>query len=305
MIDSKTSKVFRGIAILMVIGSHFAQGIIYEPMRPIAHAFVASLGIYGVDIFFLLSGYGLVKSAAKNGIDKRFVIRRLMNTYVPYLLVYGVFDIIDKNIDSFSSFIKMLVGLDLWYMNVIFIFYILFMVFYKIGKFKEVLITIGVLLVSVLFYKQERLEFWYLSNMAFLIGIYAATLESKFGEKLGEWIKKINLTVIGATIAIAFWFGYSVTGDVWLHLGLSTFFSIAVLGLCTQIKTGGIILPLVGQYSLFIYLLHLRIFWKMIVLLEGHTYLISAVVAGIVILVSCSLIGYVYDYLTKKMMKNL
>ena len=71
MIDNRTSKVFRGIAILMVIASHFAGGMYEESFNEALRQWISTWGVYGVDIFFMLSGYGLVKSYQKNGIDKR------------------------------------------------------------------------------------------------------------------------------------------------------------------------------------------------------------------------------------------
>ena len=75
MIDNRISKVFRGIAILMVIGSHYAGWMHTEPFNETVRAWISTWGVYGVDVFLLLSGYGLVKSYEKNGIDKQFVLK--------------------------------------------------------------------------------------------------------------------------------------------------------------------------------------------------------------------------------------
>ena len=56
----------------------------------------------------------------------------------------------------------------------------MFMVSYKIGWFKEILLTAMVAAFSLWLYKAPAFQdFWMLSNAAFLIGVYAATLEEK------------------------------------------------------------------------------------------------------------------------------
>ena len=65
MITAKTSKTLRGIAILIVIASHFAEWMFLEPAHPGLRHMIGTWGPPGVDIFLLLSGYGLYLSARK------------------------------------------------------------------------------------------------------------------------------------------------------------------------------------------------------------------------------------------------
>ena len=262
MIDNRTSKVFRGIAILMVIASHFAGGMYEESFNEALRQWISTWGVYGVDIFFMLSGYGLVKSYQKNGINKRFLLKRFLNSYVPYILIVGFFALIDKSIDSMRALINLLIGYDYWFMCVLFAFYIMFMIFYRIGKLKEVLLTIGVIAFTYMLWAKGFSPFWELSNGAFLIGVYAATLEERSGEKLKDFIIKTNLAFIGlaVTIICAFWHVFSETFAS--HMSASMAFTVTALAFCVQLKTGGVILATLGRYSLYIYLLHSRIFWK-------------------------------------------
>ncbi len=292
MIDNRTSKVFRGIAILMVIASHFAGGMYEESFNEALRQWISTWGVYGVDIFFLLSGYGLVKSYQKNGIDKRFVLKRFLNSYVPYILIVCFFALIDRSIDSPRALINLIIGYDYWFMCVLFAFYIMFMVFYRIGKVKEVLISVGVIAFTYMLRAKGFSPFWELSNGAFLIGIYAATLEEKFGEKAREFIIKTNLAFIGFALMIicAFWHVYSETFAS--HMTASMMFTVMTLGLCVQFKAGGIVLPTLGRYSLYIYLLHSRIFWKFVAYKDEWSYLKGAVIAGLIVLFVSVAIGF-------------
>ena len=296
MIDNRTSKVFRGIAILMVIASHFAGGMYEESFNESLRQWISTWGVYGVDIFFLLSGYGLVKSYQKNGIDKKFVLNRSLNSYVPYMLIVGFFALIDKSIDSPKALINLLIGYDYWFMCVLFAFYIMFMIFYRIGKFKEVLLTIGVIAFTYMLRVKGFSPFWELSNGAFLIGVYAATLEGRFGERVKEFIVKINLAMIGLalTVICAFW---HVFGETYAsHMTASMMFTVMALGLCVQLKVNGVILPTLGRYSLYIYLLHSRIFWKYVAYKDEWSYLKGAVIAGLIVLFVSVAVGFSMEW---------
>ncbi len=265
MIDNKTSRAFRGVAIIMVMVVHFANWNYEGPLSEIWKGMVSSWGIYGVDIFFLLSGYGLVKSYEKNGIDKRFVLRRVLNTYVPYLLIVGSLSIfVDKSLDSPGALIDLLIGQDFWFMTVIFAFYLMFMVLYRIGFLKELLLTAFVIGFTVYLYKSSHADFWYLSNGAFLIGVYAATLERKYGDKVKENIIRFNLAGIGLAAALISAYWYSVTGTEGVHLLASMMFTVMILGFCVQLDLKGYVLPVIGSYSLYIYLIHGRILWFLV-----------------------------------------
>lgn len=296
MIDSKTSRIYRGIAILMVIASHYAGWMYCEPVRPVLKEFISTLGVYGVDVFFLLSGYGLVKSASKSGINGRFVLKRFMNSYVPYILIVGFFEIIDKSLETGKDWVELLIGYDYWYMCVLFAMYIMFMVIYKIGKFKEILITVAVIGFTYwLFYKGQA-DFWELSNGAFLIGIYAATLENKLNMQVDKWGWKIVLTLIGLGATIGGYYLYSGNGEMWAHMFTSMSFTVLVLGLCVMTKPIGVVLPSLGRYSLYIYLLHTRLFWKFVMAHEEWSYMNGAMYAAVLTLFISVSVGFAIEW---------
>ncbi len=304
MIDNRTSKLFRGLAILMVIGSHYAGWMYADPFSETWRVWVSSWGVYGVDIFFLLSGYGLVKAYEKSGIDKRFVIRRFLNRYVPYILIVGFFSfVLDRSVDSPEAVWKLFTGFDFWFMCIIFVFYIMFMVFYRIGHFKELLLTAGVIGFSYWLYTREFADFWFLSNGAFLIGVYAATLEKKFAGRVKELIVKCNLTAIAFALMVACAFWHVFGGELTSHLCASVMFTIMALGLCVQFEGGGIILPTIGRFSLYVYLIHSRLFWIVAGKFSEMDYTKMAALAGVITLVVSVIIGFVFEFCLGKIGK--
>ena len=307
MIDNKTSKVFRGIAILMVIASHYAGWMYTESFNESLRVWISTWGVYGVDIFFLLSGYGLVKSASKSGIDKSFIIKRFMNSYVPYILIAGFLALLDKHIDSPGALIKLLIGYDYWFMCVLFAFYIMFMIFYRFGgRVKEILLTLGVIGFSYwLYIKPEFQDFWFLSNGAFLLGVYAATLEARLGDKLKSAIIKSNLAFVSFSLMVISAFWHVSGGALLAHLLASMMFTIMALGLCVQFRGEGFILPILGSYSLYVYLVHTRLFWKFVAFKESWSYFKGSVIAGHITLIFAAVLGFVVSKCLDKATKLL
>ena len=305
MIDNKTSKIFRGIAILMVIASHYAGWMYTEPFNETWRAWISTWGVYGVDVFFMLSGYGLVKAYAKNGIDSRFVIRRFANSYIPYILIAGFFAIvIDRSVTGFKDVYQLIIGYDYWFMCILFAFYIMFMVFYKIGYFKEILLTAAVIAFSIWLYIRGFADFWIVSNPAFLIGVYAATLERRFGEKVGNIIRDCNLTMISCALMVVCAFWHVFSGGMSAHVMASILFTLMALSLCVQFKAGGVALPVLGRFSLYIYLLHTRIFWQAPKYFESLGYFKMTVIAGLVTLIISVIVGYIMEFVIGKVVKK-
>lgn len=305
MIDIKTSKMFRGIAILMVIASHYAAAMFVEPVRPALRLFISTWGVYGVDIFFVLSGYGLVKAYEKNGIDGLFVVKRIINVYIPYLLIIGFFAILEKSVTTPTEIFHLLIGYDYWYIMVQLVLYILFIVSYKIGWFKEILLTIGVVVFCIILNNKGYSAFWFLSNGAFLIGVYAASLEKRFGEKVGEFIKKSNLAAIAFALTFVFGYIYSQNGELWAELVRSICFSLFSLFVIVSFPGGGFILPSIGRYSLYMYLLHLRLFWKFIYINEDWPYFKAASIAAVISLAIAVAVGFAIEWNLNQLLKHI
>lgn len=265
MIDKKTSASFRGLAILMVVVSHYAGWLFGNPAYPDLKSFVMGWGVYGVDIFMLLSGYGLVKSSQKQGITGRFVLRRVFNVALPYYLIVGIFKIIDKAFTGPEDVKTYLLGTDYWFINVILTLYIIFMVCYRIGWHKEVLFTVAFTVYCIVMWYRGAQDFWLLSNPAFLIGVYGASLEKRFGDRVETIIKKINLPAIGlaGTFVFSYVF-YCIPYKMWPEMVRSIFFTVFVLGVCVEFCGGGAVLPALGRFSLYMYILHGRVFARIV-----------------------------------------
>ncbi len=317
MITNNNSKSLRGIAILIVLASHFAGWMYTEPVFATAKNFVSALGPYGVDIFFAVSGYGLVKSAnnaimttGKNPITVSFVERRIMTVYVPYLLIIGILNCIDGTFASghVSTVIHYLLGTNYWFMCVLFILYIAFMLIWRLGHLRYILISIVVVGLTAFLYHIRMRDFWELSNLAFLIGIYAAGIESRWPDVMYKKnvIKGLLLTGITGMIitGAGLWYirlGNPVGGFAW-RMALGVFFTLTIVA-------SGYMLPnsrwkivgTIGDNTLFIYLLNAPLFWALIFRFEELGYASAAIITGLITILSGVVIGSVYSWLMKKL----
>lgn len=185
LFDRQTGYWFRGVAIVMVIASHYAEWWAWffavEGKAEDFRLALSKLGVYGVNIFFLFSGYGLTKAAEHKGIDGSFVSRRIQSVYIPYLVIIGIIQILSGGFASFSDFVGFLYGKDYWFMVVIFLFYIGFILIWQVLKNPHLRILFFLLytfaVIQVLYDKNMQ-SFWYVSNMAFALGIVMGTYET-------------------------------------------------------------------------------------------------------------------------------
>lgn len=192
LISINTSYFFRGIAILMVIFSHYAEwGSASIPNEKLVH-FVASLGDYGVGIFFFMSGYALFKGYGVKNTDKRYVIKRITNMYLPYLVIATATALLSKSIESIRDIVGLIKGDGYWFIEVIILIYI---AFYFIGKldpkYRVILMTLFILNLSLWYYLSGKNDFWYTANWAFALGMIVCKYENKI--RLGREDFSINI----------------------------------------------------------------------------------------------------------------
>ncbi len=320
MISAKTSKMLRGIAILIVIASHYAGWMYVEPTHVTAHDWILKWGPAGVDIFFLFSGYGLHKSAERgrhtkrnnSGITVGFIVKRILGAYVPYLLCAFLINLYDGTWksamaegDMQHAVIKLLKGGGFWYMNVLFTMYIAFIVIYRFaGKLRIPLMTLAVIAQTYYLYCKDYSDFWCLSNMAFVIGILAAAAEDKFRDFMLKPLFKILLIL---TASAGMWYtftgvqqrGGSRTEGVFAwELAFNIFYTLAVLSIGYIVPTyKGLILTTLGECSLFIYILHTAMFWVLIYKFEEYGYAVSNIITGLITLAVGTAIGVLYNNL--------
>lgn len=312
MSDYKTEQLFtknitnffRGIAAVMVVLSHYAEWWIemihwIQPEENIKTFCIAltKLGVYGVDLFFLFSGYAMVKSLGQGKMNLRFVWKRVRNVYIPYLIVVGIIEFISGGFlspfEDFGLFLRdfrlFISGYDYWYMFVLFLFYIGFIVIYFIpfGRIWRVSVfSLFTYLISYLLYQKGMREFWYVSNIAFALGVFAGEYDGqskKMVEKAGIFIVPIMTVGMWFVVRFGLTGGVNIGGDPedyahWFKIGATVIWTLLIFNLAGMIpKVFSLIrIPILrrflelaakpvaflGKNSLFIYLTHTYVFME-------------------------------------------
>ena len=302
LFNRQTGYWFRGIAIIMVILSHYAEWWEWffstvgkaEDFR----LTLAKLGIYGVNIFFLFSGYGLTKAAEQKNIDGGFILRRIQSVYLPYLIIVGIIQLLSGGFASFSDFVKFLYGNDYWFMVILFLFYIGFILIWAVLKNHHLRMLLFLLytfaIIKVLFDKEMQ-SFWYVSNLAFAIGIIMGTYEK------GCLKMPLPAKILLIPLLLSFVIYYELymdkagmTPEQILNLQMlnTVLWTIQIACIAALISWHGRILGILGKCSLYLYLLHTFIFMRCVNFLKCDMRLriLIAAIATVVTAILCEML---------------
>ena len=268
----------RAIAALAVVMHHAEQA---------ANAFVAGdnmhlfgWGMYGVDFFFVLSGFIIyyVHGSDKSGIlnARSYLLKRMIRIYVPYLPIGLGMVLIYTSLPSLSAADR---SWGLWTSLTLFpsteppalsvawtlvfeiIFYGVFAIKYFTGHFSKIIVA---WILSICFLWFMNFEF---SNplfsrlfdpivIEFIIGMIAAKVVKDFVLKI-QWAKYALLFgLIGVS-----WFILALANDVFLHRAwLSPFLASLVMASVMMERGSAATLPrfplMLGSASYAIYLVH-------------------------------------------------
>ena len=253
----------RGIAIIMVMCAH------YYPYLGISYgqglvSLSLTTGFLGVAIFLFLSGYGaMISKIIKPDYLKRYLPKRLLRLYVPFLIVF-VIDILIILLSTGKldfSWLLMMPLLSLpnilnWYLKVQLGLYILFYIIASLCKKNKTIIGLSFLFCLVFMvvgYIIKISPFWYESTFAFPFGMLFANYRLAIYNFLNKHFK---LCLILSTVVLAFGLlPYYFFGGVLLEIAFIISFLCIVIVICTRIYI--YILRIIGNCSLELYLVHL------------------------------------------------
>ena len=302
LFDRQKGYWFRGIAVVMVIASHYAEWWTWffatEGKAEDFRMTLSKLGVYGVNIFFFFSGYGLTKAAERKEIDGSFISRRIQSVYIPYLVVVGIIQILSGGFDSFSGFIRFLYGNDYWFMVVIFLFYIGFILIWQALKnphLRGLVFLLYTFAVIQVLYDKNMQSFWYVSNLAFALGITMATYETD--------CRRVPLIarILLIPLLLAFTIYYELYMDksgmnpeqiLRLQMINTVLWTTQIACIASLIPWHDPVFTALGKRSLYLYLVHTFVFMKCVNALHCSILLryVIAVVATVITAVLCELL---------------
>lgn len=302
LFDRQTGYWFRGIAIVMVILSHYAEW--WEWFLPTggrAEDFrlsLAKLGIYGVNIFFFFSGYGLTKAAEYKKVDSTFIRRRIQSVYLPYLMIVGMIQILSGGFGSVTGFVNFLYGHDYWFMVILFLFYIGFILIWSVLRNPHLRILLFLLYTVVIIkvsLDKDMQSFWYVSNPAFPLGVLIGTYENGCGKILS----RVKMPLIPLLLAFVICYelymdkaGMTPERILYLQMTNTVLWTVQIVCVAALIPWHGRIFTGLGKCSLYLYLLHTYIFMRCVNNLSIDIpirFLVSAVIT-VVSAILCNLL---------------
>ncbi|MFQ8702802.1 MAG: acyltransferase family protein [Eisenbergiella sp.] len=294
-LTKEQSMFLRGIAILMVIASHYAEWYGDVLQNETVRYGLTRLGCYGVDKFFLVSGYGLVKSAGKKRIGGRFLWNRIKNTYLPYLLIVGLTEWYGGGISGVEGWYHYITGYNWWFIRNILLFYLLFFVVYRLAD------RPWVRMFRCLRQRLDILSGWYhrRGRRSGTFQIWPLWRECCWHSMNGSAARSV-LPVSGAAFALAAGMVWAVrTGlaartqlpelsvrlrDGLIANGIWTYLAAQSGGMFTH---GGRALGFLGSFSLELYLSHMFVFYRVVNHFTEWGIIVQGIVSfGLAVLIS-------------------
>lgn len=256
------TNALRGLAALMVVAAHYVQRINMLDIA-VSIPLVSKLGRYGVAIFFVCSGYGLMESYQRDKSLPGYWRKRLKTVFLPYWLIQALSLCFLPITDHISgrALIFQFTGIRHWYIVVCFFLYLIFYFTVKYcDKYLLVGILIGISLLNIILICIQVPDYWYMSNYTFLFGILLSVYKMEFANNR-KGIQLIAAVVLFLTSSVA----YAKLSHIWVIYFIcknlsAVFWTALVFLLIRYISVKNKLLQEIGGCSLFLYIIHLNVF---------------------------------------------
>lgn len=184
--------------------------------------FIKQIGFFGVDIFFFLSGMGLIYAMEKHSLSV-FYQRRFLRILPPYILTAIL--LMFAHSWTLTEFLKNLFGITfftkdiytlLWFVPAITVFYLLFPLYYTIFKKRKykTIFTISIiflwLILSLLAAGHMRLDLFGFTNRIpiFLTGILIGWFCKNGAPSFPKWTRSALCVIFAIGLVLAYYTNY-------------------------------------------------------------------------------------------------
>ncbi|MFV8342164.1 acyltransferase family protein [Flavobacterium sp. XS2P39] len=323
-------QLFRGMAALMVVLHHTIGSIrYYHKMEYPFLDYVAFIGKFGVDFFFVLSGFIITYSAFYNYNEpnsfSNYIKNRLIRIYVPYLPIGILMLVVYTLLPSFSNgsrAISTLTSLSLiphgnpalsvaWTLSFELCFYLLFSISFFSKRVWNYFILVWFTSIIIFTYSPSS-SLHFLDNPVVKILFSIYNIEFILGFLLALVIvRKIKINIILAfliLISSLIPFLYCTFNhlkifkfDVNLLFSIAAFLIIYIAINYYNFKINATaLMMLIGNATYSIYLIHNPLQMILVRLFPKITSVVSLIAALVLVLILSCVVGYVYYYIFEK-----
>lgn len=274
------TRALKGLFAIVVMFHHLYGYLVWHFQ---SLQYFKNLGYLMVGGFFLISGYGLMYGVMKKqNYLKGFFRKRILSLIVPYYIIVAVYIAMKYysigNNDVFKLYVKeSLLGLQLWFVPVMVLLYVLFRIaFIGYGKMKckiisPIILTVLTAVYIAAFFITQQMKInvlygsvWMDTAMCFVVGMWYCILKDKITPFLQKYYYVITALSL---IAFALLFhkvcmipeGYEwptkITTLLYKELSAIMFCFVTLL-LSMKIHIGNKVLNVCGDHSFEIYLSH-------------------------------------------------
>jgi exopolysaccharide production protein ExoZ len=323
-------QIFRGIAALMVVLHHSIGSIkYYHKVDNYFLDYIGAIGKYGVDFFFVLSGFIITYTAyfkyEESNAFNNYVKNRLIRIYVPYLpigifllLLYTLFPSFsnsNRDISVFTSLTLIPFGNPAlsvaWTLSFELCFYLLFSISFFSKKMWNVFILLWLILILLFNYTLlsniKFLEYpifrvlFSTYNIEFILGYILAIVILK------KIIFKLNIGFVVLLLLVSAFLYLKFINYTFFNFSINFLFSIlsfwavyiSIVYFNKKIKTTSVFM-MIGNATYSIYLVHNPLQMIFIRVYPKINSTLTLIFALFLVVVFCCIIGYMYYLLFEK-----
>lgn len=314
--DSNLTEELKGFSMLMIVFSHIGYFLVSD--NRFLYPLSVGAGV-GVNLFLLLSGYGLTVSALKKPLPiKTFYLKRLLKLLIPLWIVLISLVAIDflffDKTYSIGYLIRSFLGVfltsdlfkdinsPLWYLSLILFYYLIFPVTFI--KSKPYITAIIILIIGWLFLKlplplnEDSLDLYKLHIFAFPAGVLLAACSDKLTKQISNNFLRYLLLIILTLEFAYFAINSGVGGEEVKEQAISLLTAFIVLGIFLLKDFQFRILNLVGKYSYEIYLVH----WPILIRMGALYLILPASIATFIYLGEFLIVAYLLQSFSQKLL---
>ncbi len=286
------TNALKGLFAIMVLIHHIGQNTVFLKGTFGDHL-VDTLGYLSVSMFLFLSGYGLSVSYKLKGKEyiKAFPKTKILPLYIQNLILIAIYlvfwKIIGKTLSTKQIILSFFFGHTVikygWYLQatllLYFLFYIAFKAKTKLGKIS--IFTIGYIVYFVLCHINNCWDMWYISVLAFSVGVIYANIKFNFKHKIILLLVVFLILYIFANFNLT-----NSTTTIILKMASSVVFPVLIISIFELLDFEFKALNKVSKISLEIYVLQglfLTLFHSSLIYIKNEILYVFLAVISIII----------------------